>query len=101
MESIKINLNWAEFVVEFKPYTRWVDREYNNILFKDISADVISWKSEVKINPTALQIAKDYLIKAMTNLTESDIDNLLMEDYELISKKIDDIKSPRKTVKKS
>lgn len=32
---MNIKINWKEKIVEFKPiYTRWIDKEFNAILFK-------------------------------------------------------------------
>ena len=78
-----------------KVYTRKIDREYNEILFKgcETSWDT-SWKTNININPINIQKANDYLVTAMTNLKDNQVDELDINEYDKILKTIRELKLP-------
>ena len=89
-----ITITGTEKNVEFKEiYTRKIDREFNAVLFEwtDLWVD---WK--MTLNPMNMQNANDYLIKAMTNLTQEEIDELSISDYNEILDKVGKIKEGSK-----
>ena len=89
---MEITVNGTAKNVEFKTvYTRLVDREFNNILFGNSKASTKS--NDVEIELKNMQLANDYLVTAMTNLTQEDIDQLSSTDYEAILKKVGEIKN--------
>lgn len=97
MKTLNVKINWVEKVVEFKEvYTRKIDREYNERLFRD---SIVGWKDDFKINPNSIQTASDYLIVAMTNLDNAEVDELSINDYNEITKIIGEIKAPLKGAK--
>lgn len=90
MKTISVKINWTEKVVEFKDvYTRKVDRTYNEMLFKDAK---VSSSENFTMNPMSIQVATDYLIVAMTNLDNLEVDELSIKDYNEIVKIIEEIK---------
>ena len=78
-------------VIFKKVYTRKIDREFTEILFE--WSKISSWDS-FALDPNKLQKANDYLLKAMTNLEESEIDELSTEDYNALMKEVWLIKNP-------
>lgn len=89
---MEITVNGTAKNVEFKTvYTRLVDREFNNILFGNSKASTKS--NDVEIELKNMQLANDYLVTAMTNLTQEDIDQMSSTDYEAILKKVGEIKN--------
>lgn len=94
---MQITINWQPRQITFKDvYTRKTDREFNEILFNWVKANASSDANWVEIDLANIQKANDYLVKAMTNLTEEEIDSLEITDYNKILEKIWEIKSPRK-----
>ena len=90
MKTLNVKINWTEKVVEFKDvYTRKVDRTYNEMLFKDAK---VSSSENFTMNPMSIQVATDYLIVAMTNLDNLEVDELSIKDYNEIVKIIEEIK---------
>jgi len=89
---MEITINGTAKNVEFKPiYTRLVDREFNNILFGNSKASTKS--NDVEIELKNMQLANDYLVMAMTNLTQEDIDQMDTNSYNEILKKVGEIKN--------
>lgn len=89
---MEITVNGTAKNVEFKTvYTRLVDREFNNILFGNSKASTKS--NDVEIELKNMQLANDYIVTAMTNLTQEDIDQMSSADYEAILKKVVEIKN--------
>ena len=94
---MKITINWLEKeVIITSTYTRKIDREFNDVLFNWVKANASSDANWVEIDLANIQKANDYLVKAMTNLTNEEIDSLEITDYNKILEKIWEIKSPRK-----
>lgn len=92
-----IKINGTEMEVTFSEvYTRKIDREFNTILFEGVNFSNVNKDWVFNIDPMNIQRSNDYLIKAMTNLTEKDIDNLDIKDYNEILKKVNEIKTGSK-----
>lgn len=93
MEKKTVIINGTEKeVIINNVYTRKIDKEYNSILFKgtNFGAD----KSQFQINQDNVQNANDYLVKAMSNLTEEEIGELANSDYQDILQMIMEVKDP-------
>ena len=89
---MEITINGTAKNVEFKTvYTRLVDREFNTILFGNTKAFTKSNDVEIELKNT--QLANDYLVTAMTNLTQEEVDQMSSKDYEEILKKVAEIKN--------
>jgi len=84
-------------IVYKEVYTRKIDREYNDIIMKDCNTTT-DQKGDMKINinPINMQVAKDFLVCAMTNLTQTEVDELSIVEYDKINEKIEKIKTPSK-----
>ncbi len=94
---MKLKINWADVEVEFKSaYTRWVDKEFQKILFKNVKANTNAIAEWVEMNLENIQDANDYLVKAMTNLSDEQIAQLSIDDYNNILAEIEKIKIPSK-----
>lgn len=94
---MKVKINWAEVEVEFTSlYTRWIDKEFNKILFKDVKANTNTVSQWVDLNLENIQDANDYVVKAMTNLNEEQISQLAIDDYNKIIAEIEKRKIPSK-----
>lgn len=88
-QEMKITINWTEKEVEFKSvYTHKIDRWFNEILYKDAKW----WE----LNYSNYQLANDYAIEQMTNLSKEEIDELSVEQYNTILDEIVKIKIPSK-----
>ena len=88
-QEMKITINWTEKEVEFKSvYTHKVDRWFNEILYKDSKW----WE----LNYANYQLANDYAIEQMTNLSKDEIDELSVDEYNKILEQIVKIKIPSK-----
>jgi len=59
------------------------------MLFKDAK---VSSSENFTMNPMSIQVATDYLIVAMTNLDNLEVDELSIKDYNEIVKIIEEIK---------
>lgn len=72
------------------PYTRKIDKEYQRLLFKSalVTTDV-DGKQNFTISPSDIQDAKDYLLTAMFGMTQDEVGELGMKEYETLSKQID------------
>ena len=94
---MKLKISWADVEVEFKSaYTRWVDKEFQKILFKNVKANTNAIAEWVEMNLENIQDANDYLVKAMTNLSDEQIAQLSIDDYNKILAEIEKIKIPSK-----
>lgn len=90
---MKVTINWAEKEITFKEYTRWIDKWFKNILYKDFSVglDDTKW---VTFSPMIVEEANDYLIKALTDLSEKEIMELSNESYQEILEECKKIQNP-------
>lgn len=89
---MKIKANGTEKEVVFKEvYTREIDRWRNNCLMDWVIANTNNpeW---VNIPLNNIQKANDYLVQAMTNLTEDEINWLSSKEFNEILKKITQLK---------
>ena len=92
---MNVKINWQEKTISFKSiYTRWIDKEFNSIIFKWVKANSSNTWVDLEVNN--IQEANDFLVKAMTNLTEEEIQSLSISDYNKILEKIWEIKTPSK-----
>lgn len=78
---MKIKINNQEKEIVFNEYTRSIDKWFKKILYKDFSIGIGEVASASKFNPLTLEEANDYLINALTNLSEEEIWNLENSDY--------------------
>lgn len=94
---MKVKIKWADVEVEFaSTYTRWIDKEFQKILFKDVKANTSTASQWIEMSVENIQDANDYLVKAMTNLNEEQIAELSIDDYNKILAEIEKIKIPSK-----
>jgi len=94
---MKVKINWADVEITFtSTYTRWIDKEFQKILFKDVKANTSTASQWLDLNLENIQDANDYLVKAMTNLNEEQIAQLSLDDYNKILAEIEKIKIPSK-----
>jgi len=98
MENLKFMIKWTEKEVKFVDvYTRKIDREFNKILFTGVETKTnAQWEANFNIDPSNIQLANDYLVVELTNLTNDELDNLSVSDYEKILKLAQDLKNPSK-----
>ena len=90
---MKIKINGSDVDVEIKStYTRWIDKEFNKILFKDVKANTNTASQWIDVNLENIQDANDYIVKAMTNLTDEQIAQLSIDDYNKILAEVEKIK---------
>jgi len=98
MENLTIKINGVDREVSFKEvYTRKIDRQFNEILFKNVNVSLLeNWTKDLTLNPFDIQLAQDYLISALTDLKPEEVDELSIEDYQTILEKVSAIKNPPK-----
>ena len=102
MQTMLVKINGSERTVNFKEvYTRKIDREFNDILFKNTNASILEQGKDIQLNPTDIQKAQDFLISAMSDLTPEEVDMLAMEDYQKILGLVGKIKNPPKSAQAS
>lgn len=95
MKTLTIKINNEEKEVIFNEiYTRWVDKEYMKLLLEWTEQGFDeNGKTKFNIKPAQMQEANDYLVKSMTNLTESEINNMSTKDFDKVFKQIEEIKN--------
>lgn len=93
---MKIKINWEEIEVTMtSTYTRWIDKEFQKILFRWVKANTNTATTQwIDLDMENVQDANDYLVKAMTNLNEEQIEQLSIEDYNKILAEIEKSKIP-------
>lgn len=90
---MKITINGTEKTVDIKKvYTREIDRWYNNYLMEWVSANT-NEPNNINIPLNNIQKANDYLVMAMTDLTEKEVNNISSEDFNAILGEIVRIKN--------
>ncbi len=86
MENITLS-NWK--VVEFKnSWTRKMDREYNNTLLQGVTPSSNPDEITAQLTFEQIQGAEEYVIKSLTNLTQKDIDEMEVKDYNIVKEKV-------------
>jgi len=94
---MKVTINWTEKEIEFKAYTRKIDREFNDIMFEWMQ--VSPWQLQTwdfKIEIAKFQKANDFVIVNMTNLTQDELDELSNADYNKVLAEVEKLKIPSK-----
>ena len=94
---MKVTINWTEKEIEFKAYTRKIDREFNDIMFEWMQ--VTPWQLQTwdfKIDIAKFQKANDFAIVNMTNLTQDELDELSNADYNNVLAEVEKLKIPSK-----
>lgn len=79
-----------------KEYTRKVDREYQAILMKKTKVG-IDWNPEMDLS--CLGEANDYLVKEIFWLTQDEVDNLSVNEFDDLLQECNKIKEPNFTKK--
>ena len=93
---MKLTLPITKKEVELKDFvSRKIDREYMILLTgkSDATTD-IKWNPSMKVNMEDVQIAYDYLVEAMTNLSKEEIDDLPKKDFDFLQSEIEKVKTP-------
>lgn len=94
---MKVKIKGVDVEVEFtSTYTRWIDKEFQKILFKNVKANTSTAWQWIDLDLENVQDANDYIVKAMTNLNEEQIADLSIDDYNKILAEIEKIKIPSK-----
>ena len=91
---MKITLNGSEKEITFKEYTRWIDKWFKNILYKDFNVGLSDDTKWMTFSPMVLEEANDYLIKSLTELTDDEIMWLSNETYQEILAECKKIQTP-------
>ena len=91
---MKITINGTEKEISFKEYTRWIDKWFKNILYKDFNVGLTDDAKWMTFSPMVLEEANDYLIKALTDLTDNEIMSLSNETYQEVLKECKNIQTP-------
>ncbi len=91
---MKIKINWQEKEITFNEYTRAIDKWYKNILYKDFSIGIWEESSASKFSPIVLEEANDYLVKSLTNLTDEEVQQLSITDYQTILDECKKLQTP-------
>ena len=87
----------GEKEITLKPYTRGIDKGFNQILFANTKSQLVDWKQTLDIPPINIQEANDYLVRQMTGMSEDEVLNLNNEDYDTILEEINKIKNGEKS----
>ena len=94
---MKVKIKDVDVEVQFtSTYTRWIDKEFQKILFKNVKANTSTTSQWIDLDLENIQDANDYIVKAMTNLNEEQIADLSIDDYNKILAEIEKIKIPWK-----
>lgn len=93
---MKVTINWTEKEIEFKStYTHKMDVEFNNIMFNWMKANMQQLQAwSIDVEPARIQLANDFMITAMTNLTQDELDELSVADYNKVLAEVENIKIP-------
>ena len=86
--------NGAEVEINGR-YTRRIDREYTKLLFENCDTETNQkWEVKFKVEPSNMAVWDDYLVEQLTNLTQKEIDDLSVSDYEKVLKEVHKLKNP-------
>lgn len=77
-------------------YTRRIDREYMKILYEGCAEG-----GTITINPYQMQLANDYLVKEMTEVSQNDLDNMSAKEYQKTLEAINKLKGEEDAEKKN
>lgn len=98
---MKVKINWEEREIVFKEYTRKIDKWFKTILYKDFNIGIDESTTTAKISPMTLEEANDYLIKALTELTDDEVLSLSNKEYQDLLKECQNIQNPPKKSQES
>jgi len=73
--------------------TRKIHRKYNEIL---LDGAEVGWDGNFKISANNAEKANDYLVMAMTEKSQEEIDNLDQEEFEKILNQINKLRTKKK-----
>lgn len=95
---MKVTINGTEKEVTISPiYTRKVDRGFNEIMFEWLKVNSMQLKDGgVDVDLSRMQKANDFLIISMSNLTQEELDEMSVEDYNKVLEEIEKVKIPSK-----
>ena len=91
---------WEKEIV-FNKYTRWIDRDYQKILTEWLKIQMPKLNEKWEVIPETeydwkymenMQRANDFLVNKMTWLTQDEIDNLSIKDFDLLINEINKLK---------
>lgn len=80
-----------------KPYTRWIDREYNRLLLINSKVSNSNGDTTIDVDPNQAQIAQDHLVKTMFDKTQEEVDAMTMQEYDECLQQIEKEKNPQLT----
>lgn len=76
-------------VVEFKnSWTRKMDREFNTILLNGVKPSSNPEEIQSQLSFDQIQNGEEYVIIHLTNLTQKEIDDLEIKDYNIVKEKV-------------
>jgi len=73
--------------------SRKINREFNEILLKGAE---VGWDWNFKIDANNAEKANDYLVKAMTEKTQEEVDELDQKEFETLLDEINKLKAKKK-----
>lgn len=76
-------------------YTRKIDREYNKLLMKGATTKTDeTGKPEISLDLSNIQDANDYLVKTLFELTQKQVDDLTVDQFNEKLEEANKMRSP-------
>lgn len=76
-------------------YTRKIDREYNKLLMKGATTKTDeTGKPEISLDLSNIQDANDYLVKTLFELTQKEIDEMTVDQFNEKLEEANKMRSP-------
>lgn len=93
---MKVTVKWVEKEVEFKSVrTHKMDVECNKIMFNGMKSSIQQLQSlAFEVEPERIQLANDFMITSLTNLTQDELDEMSVADYNMVLEQAEKIKIP-------
>lgn len=77
-----------------KNYTRKIDRERKKLAFSNAKTSIVDGKQDIAMNIADLDVANDYLVMQLFDLTQAKLDNLTPDEFDELLTKANEAKSP-------
>lgn len=82
--------------IEIKPYTRGIDRRVNEKMLEGVEMNASGDNQTMNVPAVNASKAQDLMIELLTGLSQDDLDNLSLDDYNKLAKECQNSKEGKK-----
>lgn len=87
-------INWKEVVIN--PYTRFIAKQVAEKMLENVVIKSVDWIQNMEMPATNNDKSEELLVRLMTGLEQSEIDNLENSEYETLKNEINKIINGKK-----